>query len=93
METKFMHFAGIDVSKHKLDVCLIVNSERTRECTMAVRVSLFTQPTFFEENGRGSLFTLNRSLLACESLLFFGNSIPAFLHLAKNVFIVMGEEE
>ena len=29
METKFMHFAGIDVSKHKLDVCLIVNSERT----------------------------------------------------------------
>lgn len=23
-----MHFAGIDVSKHKLDVCLIVNSER-----------------------------------------------------------------
>jgi transposase len=29
METKFMHFAGIDVSKNKLDVCLIVNSERT----------------------------------------------------------------
>ncbi|MFN2439915.1 MAG: transposase [Chitinophagaceae bacterium] len=29
METKFRHFAGIDVSKHKLDVCLIVNSERT----------------------------------------------------------------
>ena len=24
-----MHFAGIDVSKHKLDVCLMVNSERT----------------------------------------------------------------
>lgn len=30
METKFMHFAGIDVSKHKLDVCLIVNRERTQ---------------------------------------------------------------
>lgn len=29
MKTKFMHFAGIDVSKNKLDVCLIVNSERT----------------------------------------------------------------
>lgn len=29
METKFIHFAGIDVSKDKLDVCLIVNSERT----------------------------------------------------------------
>lgn len=29
METKFRHFAGIDVSKHKLDVCLIVNSQRT----------------------------------------------------------------
>ena len=29
METKFRHFAGIDVSKHKLDVCLIVNSEKT----------------------------------------------------------------
>lgn len=25
-----MHFAGIDVSKHKLDVCLIVNSQRTQ---------------------------------------------------------------
>jgi len=30
METKFRHFAGIDVSKHKLDVCLIVNSQRTQ---------------------------------------------------------------
>jgi transposase len=30
METKFRHFAGIDVSKHKLDVCLIVNTERTQ---------------------------------------------------------------
>lgn len=29
METKFRHFAGIDVSKHKVDVCLIVNSQRT----------------------------------------------------------------
>lgn len=29
METKFMHFAGIDVSKHKLDVCLIVNRAKT----------------------------------------------------------------
>lgn len=29
METKFNHFAGIDVSKNKLDVCLIVNNERT----------------------------------------------------------------
>jgi len=29
METKFRHFAGIDVSKHKMDVCLIVNSQRT----------------------------------------------------------------
>lgn len=29
METKFNHFAGIDVSKNKLDVCLIVNKERT----------------------------------------------------------------
>lgn len=29
MKTKFRHFAGIDVSKHKLDVCLVVNSERT----------------------------------------------------------------
>lgn len=29
METNFRHFAGIDVSKHKVDVCLIVNSSRT----------------------------------------------------------------
>jgi transposase len=30
METKFVHFAGIDVSKHKLDVCLIVNNDRSQ---------------------------------------------------------------
>jgi transposase len=29
MQTKFRHFAGIDVSKNKLDVCLIVNGDRT----------------------------------------------------------------
>jgi transposase len=28
MKTKFIHFAGIDVSKNKLDVCLIVNGEK-----------------------------------------------------------------
>ena len=26
MEAKFMHFAGIDVSKFKIDVCLIFNA-------------------------------------------------------------------
>ena len=30
MKTKFMHFAGIDVSKNKIDVCLIVNKEQTQ---------------------------------------------------------------
>lgn len=29
MKTKFLHFAGIDVSKNKIDVCLIVNKERS----------------------------------------------------------------
>lgn len=32
METKFIHFAGIDVSKNKVDVCLIVNGQRTELC-------------------------------------------------------------
>jgi transposase len=29
METKFIHFAGVDVSKQKIDVCMIVNNQRT----------------------------------------------------------------
>ena len=29
MEVKFVHFAGVDVSKHKIDVCVIVNGKRT----------------------------------------------------------------
>jgi transposase len=29
METKFAHFAGIDVSKSKIDVCLLVSNNRT----------------------------------------------------------------
>lgn len=29
METKFIHFAGIDVSKNKVDVCLVVNKHRS----------------------------------------------------------------
>ena len=29
MEAKFVHFAGVDVSKHKIDVCVIVNGKRT----------------------------------------------------------------
>ena len=29
MKTKFLHFAGIDVSKNKADVCLIVNKGRS----------------------------------------------------------------
>lgn len=29
MESKFIHFAGIDVSKHKFDVCLLVNQEKS----------------------------------------------------------------
>lgn len=29
MKTKFLHFAGIDVSKNKVDVCLIVNKGRS----------------------------------------------------------------
>ena len=29
MKTKFLHFLGIDVSKNKIDVCLIVSSDRT----------------------------------------------------------------
>jgi transposase len=29
MEVKFVHFAGVDVSKHKIDVCVIVNEIRT----------------------------------------------------------------
>jgi len=28
MEVKFVHFAGVDVSKHKIDVCVIVNEKR-----------------------------------------------------------------
>ena len=27
METKFVHFAGVDVSKQKIDVCMIVNNQ------------------------------------------------------------------
>ncbi len=29
METKFVHFAGVDVSKQKIDVCVIVNNQRS----------------------------------------------------------------
>jgi transposase len=29
MKTKFIHFAGIDVSKAKIDVCIIINNERS----------------------------------------------------------------
>src|SRR5574339_1276062 len=29
MEAKFVHFAGADVSKQKIDVCVIVNGKRT----------------------------------------------------------------
>src|SRR3569833_1361698 len=29
METKFIHFAGVDVSKQKIDVCVIVNNQRS----------------------------------------------------------------
>src|SRR5882757_5981769 len=29
MEPKFVHFAGIDVSKQKMDVCIIVNNDRS----------------------------------------------------------------
>ncbi len=29
MKTKFIHFVGIDVSKGKIDVCLIVNFEKS----------------------------------------------------------------
>lgn len=29
METKFVHFAGVDVSKHKIDVCVIVNNQKS----------------------------------------------------------------
>ena len=29
METKFVHFAGVDVSKQKVDVCVIVNNQKS----------------------------------------------------------------
>lgn len=29
METKFVHFAGVDVSKQKIDVCVIVNNQKS----------------------------------------------------------------
>ena len=29
MKTKFIHFAGIDVSKAKIDVCVIINTARS----------------------------------------------------------------
>jgi transposase len=29
MELKFVHFAGVDVSKQKIDVCVIVNNQRS----------------------------------------------------------------
>ena len=29
MKVKFVHFAGVDVSKHKIDICVIVNGKRT----------------------------------------------------------------
>jgi transposase len=29
METKFVHFAGVDISKQKIDVCLIVNRDKS----------------------------------------------------------------
>ena len=29
MKVKFVHFAGVDVSKHKIDVCVIVSEKRT----------------------------------------------------------------
>lgn len=29
MEVKFVHFAGVDVSKHKIDVCVIINQMRS----------------------------------------------------------------
>ncbi len=29
METKFVHFAGVDVSKQKIDVCVMVNNQRS----------------------------------------------------------------
>jgi len=30
MKTKFIHFVGIDVSKDKIDVCLLINFEKSQ---------------------------------------------------------------
>lgn len=46
METKFVHFAGVDVSKQKIDVCVIVNQKKS-----AVLHNIFEQ----SKKGFGSL--------------------------------------
>ena len=94
METKFIHFAGVDVSKQKIDVCMIVNNQ----CSEIAHSSFEQSKKGFSALKKWLVQVSGKQtekLLVCventglydDALLYYlsDNSLPVSLENAANI--------
>ena len=94
METKFIHFAGVDVSKQKIDVCIIVNNQRSsllhNSFEQSKRGFGSLKKWLMEVTGRQTnrlLICVENTGLYDDALLYYlaDNELPASLENAANI--------
>lgn len=94
METKFVHFAGIDVSKQKIDVCVIVNNQKSeivQGCFEQSRKGFTSLKKWFVQvTGKQTarlLICVENTGLYDDALLYYlsGNALSASLENAANI--------